>query len=150
MAFIIGGAVDDHCQVVRDVYEKLYEPGRQAEVGGISGPNYFITTCKIAEMIKYVTNCFFASKITIMNEFYDICDHIGIDYNEVISGALSDERIYPMHTKVPGTDGKRGFGGRCFPKDIKALASFAASNNVDISVLESIIKKNNTSRYSER
>ncbi len=144
-AVVIGGD-SNNCHVVKEVYHDLYEPLRLCEVGGIKGVDYIITGTREAEFIKYCTNCFFASKVSLMNEFYNICSELSIDYNEVVRGILADGRIFPMHTDVPGPDGKRGFGGRCFPKDINAICSLARDNNIDVSILEEVIRKNSLIR----
>ena len=83
-----------------------------------------------AEAVKYFTNCILAVKVSFANEFKQICDKIDIDYDKVVEYALYDERIGKTHLSTPGPDGKHGFGGSCFPKDINALISFA--NNLDI------------------
>jgi UDP-glucose 6-dehydrogenase len=74
-----------------------------------------------AEMAKYVHNVFGALKVTYFNGIFDICDKIDIKYQKVLEGVLASEYINPMHTKVPGPDGKFGFGGKCFPKDVNAF-----------------------------
>lgn len=147
-AVIIGGATKD-CSIVEDVYREVYEPLQTSEVGGINHVQYIITGAKEAEMIKYVTNCFFASKVALMNQFYSMCEVAGIDYNEVISGVMADGRIFPMHIDVPGHDGKRGFGGHCFPKDINALISFAKTIGADTQLLEAVWKYNKEIRSDE-
>ncbi len=74
-----------------------------------------------AEMIKYFTNCFLATKVSFANEIYDMCDKLNLDYDKVIEYSLLDERIGISHLNVPGPDGDFGFGGHCFPKDLSAL-----------------------------
>lgn len=76
---------------------------------------------KEAEMIKYFRNCFLALKVSFCNEIYDYCQLQDIDYESVRELATRDDRILDSHSKVPGHDGKRGYGGTCFPKDTKAL-----------------------------
>ena len=78
-----------------------------------------------AEMFKYVANCFLATKVTFLNEIYRLCNTVGIDYNRVADIARLDRRLGHTHWRVPGPDGKMGFGGSCFPKDMNALANFA-------------------------
>ena len=79
------------------------------------------------EMFKYVANCFLATKVTFLNEIYQLCEATGIDYNNVANLAKMDKRLGSSHWRVPGPDGKLGFGGSCFPKDSNALAHFADS-----------------------
>lgn len=95
-----------------------------------------------AEMIKYITNCFLATKVTFFNEIYDICKALNINYNNAVLGALHDKRIENSHTQVPGPDGLRGWGGKCFPKDMSAIISVAQNEGVDTLFLESVWAKN--------
>ncbi len=83
------------------------------------------TGTKTAEMVKYFTNCFLASKVTFANEMYEICNKHNIDFDKVTEYALHDERIGRTHLMVPGPDGDRGYGGHCFPKDLAAMIYFA-------------------------
>ena len=83
------------------------------------------TDSTYAEMIKYVTNCFLATKVSFANEMYDICEGLGVDYDKVIEYATYDERLGTSHWSVPGPDGDRGYGGHCFPKDVNALIQIA-------------------------
>ena len=95
-----------------------------------------------AEFIKYMNNTFFASKVSIMNEFYRLANHLGIDWDKALYGFVSDQRIGDSHLSVPGPDGKLGFGGTCFPKDINAFISFAKKHNINMNVLEAAWKTN--------
>ena len=95
-----------------------------------------------AEYIKYMNNTFFASKVSIMNEFYRLAMHLGVNWETALYGFVSDQRIGDSHLNVPGPDGKLGFGGTCFPKDINAFISFAKKNNVNMNVLEAAWKTN--------
>ena len=83
------------------------------------------TGSKTAEMVKYFTNTFLATKVSFANEMKQICDKIDIDYDKVVEYATYDERLGKSHWAVPGPDGKLGFGGSCFPKDINALINFS-------------------------
>ena len=95
-----------------------------------------------AEFIKYMNNTFFASKVSIMNEFYRFAKHLGVDWDKALYGFVSDQRIGDSHLNVPGPDGKLGFGGTCFPKDINAFISFAKKHNINMNVLEAAWKTN--------
>ena len=77
---------------------------------------------KTTELAKYLHNCFLATKVSFMNEFYDVCQKLGADYDLVSGAAKSQGMIGLSHLMVPGPDGQRGFGGSCFPKDTSALA----------------------------
>lgn len=100
-------------------------------------PNAHIikTGSTTAEMVKYTTNSFLATKVSFANEIKMICDEVGIDYDKVIEYATHDERLGHSHWSVPGPDGHLGFGGSCFPKDINALISVAKLLDLEPNVL---------------
>tara|TARA_R100001509_G_scaffold126322_1_gene79787 strand:+ start:1767 stop:2609 length:843 start_codon:yes stop_codon:yes gene_type:complete len=100
------------------------------------------TSSTVAECVKYFTNTFLATKVSFANEFKQICNSIDVDYDKVLEYALYDERIGKTHLSVPGPDGKLGYGGSCFPKDVNALIYFCNSIGIEPSVLESVWKKN--------
>ncbi len=104
--------------------------------------NIIETDALTAEYIKYMNNTFFASKVSLMNEFYRFAKHLGVDWETALHGFVSDQRIGDSHLHVPGPDGKFGFGGTCFPKDINAFISFAKRNNINMNVLEAAWKTN--------
>ena len=104
------------------------------------------TGTKTAEMVKYFTNCFLATKVTFANQMYDICDSSGIDYDKVCEYALYDERIGKSHLAVPGPDGDRGFGGHCFPKDLSAMIEYGCESGLRASFLIEVEKFNNSVR----
>ena len=81
-------------------------------------------------MVKYVTNAFLATKVSFANEMYEICEKLDIDYDKVIEYVLHDERLGKSHWAVPGPDGDFGYGGHCFPKDVKALIKVAIDNDI--------------------
>lgn len=95
-----------------------------------------------AEMTKYVGNCFLATKVAFFNEIYEICKSAGIPYENVIKIVAMDNRIGASHTKVPGHDGQKGFGGSCFPKDLNSLIYFAKDHELDPMILETVWTKN--------
>lgn len=107
--------------------------------------------CTIAEaaMAKYTINTFLATKVVWMNELYQLCEKMGIDYNHVIAMASTDRRIGGSHLRVPGPDKAFGFGGACFPKDTAALLKIAEDYNVSLNVLDSAVKKNTLLRLTE-
>lgn len=74
-----------------------------------------------AEITKYAHNVFGAVKVTYFNGIYDICQKLGIDFQNVQKGVLLSGYINETHTFVPGPDGKLGYGGKCFPKDVNAF-----------------------------
>jgi len=87
----------------------------------IAHNNVKFITAKEAEMVKLFRNCFLAVKTSFCNEIYQYCKATGADYDHVRDFIVSDARIGPSHTKVPGPDGHFGFGGTCFPKDLNSL-----------------------------
>ena len=99
-------------------------------------------TYETAEMIKYMSNCFFATKVSFMNEMYQIAEKSNVNWQQAIDGLVADGRIGHSHMNVPGPDGKFGFGGSCFPKDIQAMKNFAESIGVNPSVLAAVWRKN--------
>lgn len=89
-----------------------------------------------AEMIKYMCNCFFATKVSFLNDMHVLSNKIGLDWETLLDGFISDGRIGHSHLNVPGPDGKYGFGGACFPKDVTAFIDFAKNNDVSLNTLE--------------
>ena len=122
--FIIGGSPGDS-----DAVEKLFK-WRFGETLPIIKTNY-----ETAELIKYMNNCFFATKVSFLNEMYEIADKCGANWEEAVEGFVRDGRIGHSHMNVPGPDGKFGFGGSCFPKDIQAMINFAQEIGVNANVL---------------
>ena len=123
--FILGGSSDD----VIEVSELFRE--RFGSTLSIIETNY-----ETAEMIKYMTNTFFATKISFLNDMKLLADKCGVIWKDAIEGFVRDGRVGHSHLDVPGHDGKYGFGGSCFPKDIQALINFGESNDVDMNVLK--------------
>ena len=101
-----------------------------------------------AEMVKYLTNSFLATKVSFANEIYQICNKLKVDYDKVVEYAVLDDRLGKSHWAVPGPDGDFGYGGHCFPKDIKALISLAHDLNVSPRILNSVDDKNNEVRQN--
>ncbi len=93
------------------------------------------TDYKTSEMIKYFCNIFFTVKVSFANEMKLICDTIGADWKTALEGFVADGRIGDSHLNVPGPDGKNGFGGSCFPKDINAFMSFAKDIGVSTNTI---------------
>ena len=94
------------------------------------------TGSKTADMVKYMTNTFLATKVSFANEMKMICDGLDIDYDKVVEYSTYDERLGKSHWAVPGPDGKLGFGGSCFPKDINALLDLANKFEIDVFTLD--------------
>ncbi|MBI2019913.1 hypothetical protein HYS94_00625 [Candidatus Daviesbacteria bacterium] len=92
-----------------------------------------------AEAVKYFANAFLSLKVTFANFFYDYCQKIGIKYEEVKRMAAADKRIVDAHLDVTT---QRGFGGKCFPKDLVALMGEFKKAGVDVSLLETMWRYN--------
>jgi nucleotide sugar dehydrogenase len=99
-----------------------------------------------AEMIKYFTNSFLATKVSFANEIYDLCVKLDLDYDKVIEYSVLDKRIGKSHLNVPGPDGHLGFGGHCLPKDLSALIKLSDEMGSINYLLKSVIKTNDTIR----
>ena len=94
------------------------------------------TNYETAELIKYMTNTFFCTKISFLNEMYQIADKCGAIWEDAVEGFVRDGRIGHSHLNVPGHDGKFGFGGSCFPKDIQAMINYAKHLGISPNVLK--------------
>ena len=95
-----------------------------------------------SEAIKYFSNSFLAYKVAYFNKVYDMCEKLGMDYKYVREGITTDRRIGESHTKVPGIDRDRGFGGTCFPKDLNSLIHQMESNGVNPEMLRKVWEYN--------
>jgi len=100
-------------------------------------------TNKEAEMVKMFKNCFLATKVSFCNEMYQFCEMKKINYENVRALAANDDRILHSHTKVPGHDGNKGFGGTCFPKDISSLRYEMENSGMEPYIMNAIIERNN-------
>lgn len=107
---------------------------------------YTITDTITSELIKYTLNSFFATKISFMNEIKLLSNKIGADWDKLIEGFTSDCRIGDSHIDVPGPDGKYGFGGKCFPKDLNAFIEFFKKNNIQPLTMQAAWERNNLVR----
>lgn len=128
---IFVGGSSEATQTVADIYSIAY-------------PNVVIMqdNATATEMVKYVGNCFLATKVSFANEMYQICDKLGVDYNAVMNMATLDKRLGRSHWGVPGPDGHFGYGGSCFPKDVNALIAVAKNLGVNPTLLEAAWNKN--------
>ena len=95
---------------------------------------------RTAELAKYMENCYLAAKVTFCNEFYDIAQKAGVSYTELRETWLMDERMGRSHTFV--FPDKRGFDGKCLPKDVAALIAQADELGVDAGFMKAVQKKN--------
>lgn len=137
-----GAAIDDFTKPDRvvvgvdeadasDVLQELYRPFLRTEKPFIS------VGIESAEMIKYAANCMLATKISFINEMANICEKVGADINEVRKGIGHDARI-GFSFLFPGV----GYGGSCFPKDVRALHAVAAKNGLNARILKTVDETN--------
>lgn len=96
-----------------------------------------ITTRETAELIKYASNAFLATKISFINEIANLCDKVGANVSEVALGMGLDKRINPYFLNAG-----IGYGGSCFPKDVKALKQISGGNGYDFKLLKAVIEVN--------
>lgn len=108
----------------------------------VLGPEakYIQTDAKTAELVKYMVNSWGATKVTFVNEFYNIAQSLGVDYNELRELWLLDGRAERMHTAV--FPDKRGFGGKCFPKDVNGIVKFAEEKGYEPKLLKQVLNSN--------
>ena len=101
------------------------------------GANYINTSRRAAELIKYSSNAFLATKITFINEIANLCEKIGINVEDISIGMGLDKRIGSRFLRVGPS-----YGGSCFPKDAKAIISTAVKFKTNLSVIKSVIRSN--------
>jgi UDPglucose 6-dehydrogenase len=126
---IVGGPVEER----RSIFEILE---------GISGPYciYYGCTALEAELIKYMENSFLATKVAFTNEFYEIVHRFGADWHTVREGWLLDERVGRAFSAVFAS--QRGFGGRCLPKDLRAIVTASRDAGYNPSLLVEVLGSN--------
>lgn len=100
------------------------------------------TNFATAQLIKYMANCFFATKVSFINEMKQIASASNADWDKAVEGFILDGRIGNSHLDVPGHDGDLGFGGKCFPKDINAMIRRSEELGVEPMVLKGVWSKN--------
>jgi len=110
--------------------------------------SFILSSIEEASLTKYTVNAFLATKVLFMNEMYNIADTAGLNWDTVqnLIQFVDKDRIGNSHMMVPGPDGKRGFGGMCFPKDTSGLLHYAKGLNVDLDVLTAAVNKNKSLR----
>ncbi len=124
---IIGAESEQAIAIMKDIYSALYL---------IETP-FVITTLETAEMIKYATNAFLATKVTFINEVANLCERVGADVHHVAKAMGLDGRIGRKFLH-PGP----GYGGSCFPKDTRALLKLANEKGYEFRILSSVIEAN--------
>lgn len=142
-----GAAIDDFTkpdrvvvgverEAVAEKMEQLYKPFQRTE------KPFLAMGLESAEMTKYVANCMLATKISFINEMANLCEHVGADINDVRRGIGHDQRI-GFHFLFPGV----GYGGSCFPKDVRALSSLAKQFDYETKVLDSVDEVNDRQKH---
>jgi UDPglucose 6-dehydrogenase len=124
---VIGAESEQAIAILKDLYNPLYL---------IESP-FVITDIATAEMIKYASNAFLATKISFINEMATICERVGADVHQVAKGMGLDRRIGPKFLH-PGP----GFGGSCFPKDTRAISKIARQHGYEFKIVDAVIKVN--------
>lgn len=124
---IIGGA---EASEIASVFQKVM---------GVD-TKYRLVSAVEAEVTKYMENSFFATKVTFCNEFYEIAKSFGVDYKSLRENFLLDPRVNPNHTIV--FEDERGFGGKCFPKDVNAIVRASEDNGYIPHFLKSVLENN--------
>jgi UDPglucose 6-dehydrogenase len=131
---ILGG-VWEECELVERAY---------VEFSKVKVVPTFKTDIVSASLLKYTINSWLATKVSFMNELYQLHKSSGAktSWDQFTDMLQRDKRIGDSHLRVPGPDGSFGFGGHCFPKDTAGLLSYADKNNVDLSVLSKAVETN--------
>lgn len=130
---VIGSTDDEAVAILKDIYRPLYL---------IETP-FVITTPESAEMIKYASNAFLATKVSFINEISRLCELLGADVHDVAKGMGMDVRIGSKFLH-PGP----GFGGSCFPKDAQALVALGRTVNYDVRIVEAALRVNESQKNS--
>ena len=125
--FILGGSKDNTTKVAGLFRDRFGESIPVIE-----------TNYETAELIKYMNNCFFATKVSFLNEMYQVAEKSGVDWEVALDGFVRDGRIGHSHVNVPGHDGKLGFGGSCFPKDVQAIINYGESLGLNMNTLKGV------------
>ena len=124
---IIGASSNQAIAILKDLYSPLYL---------IETP-FVITNIETAEMIKYASNAFLATKISFINEMANLCEKVGADVNVVAKGMGLDQRIGSKFLHAGP-----GYGGSCFPKDTAGLAKIGEKHGYRFEIIQSVIKVN--------
>ena len=118
---VVGGTPQAVMEVI-DIYEIF---------SACESNDYHRMSAYEASFVKYTINSFLSTKITFFNQLYDLVNMYGCNYNTILRAAGKDDRVGMGHTRVPGFDGKRGFGGACLPKDTRAFLNFSTNYDND-------------------
>jgi UDPglucose 6-dehydrogenase len=144
---IPGADADTHAQFKHRMHELITTSQKN---GSIDNSELVFCSTNEAEMLKLTKNCFLSAKVSIMNEIYDFCQSTNTNYTKVIEMAKDDARMGTSHFSVPGPDGKRGFGGTCFPKDTHSIYYQMEKHGVNSIVFPAVLTRNDTLDRSSR
>lgn len=128
---VIGSNSEKATTIMQEIYSPFFRTGNRVIVMDV----------KSAEMTKYASNSFLATKISFMNEIAQLCEKVGADAEMVRVGMSTDSRIGNKFL-FPGL----GYGGSCFPKDVKALIKTGADNGIDMNIIKSADETNKQQR----
>lgn len=130
---------DDACRDVYDLYKERY---REA-------PTYVLSS-EDSEAIKLFQNAFSAIKISAFNEFEKLARAYKLSWDDCLQGLLAQGWINPMHTEVPGPDGKYGYGGTCLPKDIANLIYCGQEKQLPMDICRAAVESNKLNRERDK
>jgi UDPglucose 6-dehydrogenase len=124
---VLLSGTDADVEPVADIYQRLL----------IHAAVWSNDSLASTECAKYTHNLFLATKVGFLNEMYQVCEKVGVKYEEVIQLALSQDKIGETHTKIPNNEDAKGqilfgFGGMCFPKDIQALVTWGKTVGLEL------------------
>ena len=126
---VIGTNTNKANNIMKNLYQPIIKKNNR----------YFHTSRRAAELIKYSSNAFLATKITFINEIANLCENSNIDVNDIAIGMGLDDRIGDRFLRAGP-----GYGGSCFPKDTRALVTIAKKFKINLSIVKSVIKSNDT------
>ena len=136
----IVGLHDEDDKEIKSTIRSIFKIAKRS--GKILHANVYYTSTDVAETTKLVRNTFLATKVSFFNEIETFCKAKNVNYEVLANMVALDERINKSHMTVPGPDGKRGFGGTCFPKDINSFLYQMQNMSLPATVIESVIFRN--------
>lgn len=116
------------------------------KTGEISATHFHKTNIQTASLFKYLANSLMATKVIFMNDFYKLTKYLGVEWSEIKDIAKNDQRLGTSHWDVPGPDGKFGYGGACFPKDVSAIIEHGLDIGVELELLTQVKEINRKKR----
>ena len=134
--FVLGGNVEWCTKAL-----KIIQAGVKLTDG-----RFPMVTIETAALYKYMMNSYLATKVTFMNEFKMLADRVNVHWDSITHLSVLDGRIGTTHMNVPGPDGKLGWGGGCFPKDVAAIINEAIDADLDFEFMQRVETINNNHR----